>query len=349
MKALEKDRNQRYQTARGLAADVNRFLSGKPVEARPPTWGYRLSKFVKRYKVPVAVASLFLCMLAASSVLAWVLLLNAQRARNDAVLAKDQFQEQKELAEARLARSQQQEKMVASLAEERQRRLYDYNLIAVGAALRQGEQLKTAQLLECLEEQRGWEWNRLWRLSEGGRTLQLSEAPITAYCVSPTKPQMVTIDAAGNYRLCDLDTGEVIMSQAGIGQPGICSFCPDGKLLVLLHTWWTNPAVPGRLEVWEAAAGRKVWEFASESDVFGYGSFSADGKLFAFGGFKQGSGEGTVYLVDLISRKLIWKHPTPHPGSPLPVFAPDGRHVYVTIAGRSSRNYQTSQLAMLEH
>ncbi len=48
MKALEKDRDRRYETADGLAEDVQRYLADEPVEARPPSAGYRLRKFVRR-------------------------------------------------------------------------------------------------------------------------------------------------------------------------------------------------------------------------------------------------------------------------------------------------------------
>ena len=48
MKALEKDRDRRYDTASSLAMDIERYLANEPVEARPPTVGYRLRKFVRR-------------------------------------------------------------------------------------------------------------------------------------------------------------------------------------------------------------------------------------------------------------------------------------------------------------
>jgi aminoglycoside phosphotransferase (APT) family kinase protein len=50
MKALEKDRSQRYETANGLAADVKRYLDNEPVTARPPSRIYRLRKLVRRNK-----------------------------------------------------------------------------------------------------------------------------------------------------------------------------------------------------------------------------------------------------------------------------------------------------------
>ena len=48
MKCLEKDRSRRYETASGLAHDVERFLKDEPVEACPPSAGYRLRKFAQR-------------------------------------------------------------------------------------------------------------------------------------------------------------------------------------------------------------------------------------------------------------------------------------------------------------
>src|SRR6185436_1007701 len=48
MKTLEKDRNRRYETASGFAADVQRYLDDEPVRACPPSVSYRLRKFARR-------------------------------------------------------------------------------------------------------------------------------------------------------------------------------------------------------------------------------------------------------------------------------------------------------------
>ena len=60
MKCLEKSRERRYETVNGLARDIQRYLADEPVEARPPSTGYRLSKFLQRNKGPVLAASLVL-------------------------------------------------------------------------------------------------------------------------------------------------------------------------------------------------------------------------------------------------------------------------------------------------
>ncbi len=60
MKCLQKDRNLRYATANGLAMDIQRYLAGDAVEARPPSFRYRARKFAWRHRVSLGAASLLL-------------------------------------------------------------------------------------------------------------------------------------------------------------------------------------------------------------------------------------------------------------------------------------------------
>jgi len=57
MKALEKDRRRRYETANGLAEDIRRHLADEPVSASPPSTHYRMQKFFKRNRAGVIAAS----------------------------------------------------------------------------------------------------------------------------------------------------------------------------------------------------------------------------------------------------------------------------------------------------
>src|SRR5262249_7215711 len=66
MKALEKDRNRRYETANGFAMDVQRYLADEQVLACPPSAGYRLRKFVRRNKRSLVTAGLLAVMLLAA-------------------------------------------------------------------------------------------------------------------------------------------------------------------------------------------------------------------------------------------------------------------------------------------
>jgi eukaryotic-like serine/threonine-protein kinase len=64
MKCLEKDRGRRYETANGLAMDLQRYLADEPVYASPPSMRYRLGKFARKYRKPVlAVGLIFLALI----------------------------------------------------------------------------------------------------------------------------------------------------------------------------------------------------------------------------------------------------------------------------------------------
>jgi serine/threonine protein kinase len=89
MKALEKDRARRYETANGLARDVERYLQDEPVEACPPTLGYRLRKAYRKNRAAVGVAAAFVSLLTVASVLSASLAVQARSAERVAALERD--------------------------------------------------------------------------------------------------------------------------------------------------------------------------------------------------------------------------------------------------------------------
>lgn len=104
MKALEKERARRYETANGLAADVERYLAHEPVIARPPSGAYRFRKLVRRNRGVFAAGGTLILMLVlgiVASVLEAVRAGRAERARAHAALQAD-AQRQKAEAEAQL-------------------------------------------------------------------------------------------------------------------------------------------------------------------------------------------------------------------------------------------------------
>src|SRR5262249_31606116 len=88
VKALEKSRNQRYESASSFAADVQRYLHDEPVQACPPSLGYRLRKFVKRHRGPVLAAAVVLLALVAGVVGTTLGLVEAWRQRDRAEQAR---------------------------------------------------------------------------------------------------------------------------------------------------------------------------------------------------------------------------------------------------------------------
>jgi tetratricopeptide (TPR) repeat protein len=97
MKALEKDRNRRYESANALAADLQRYLADEPVQACPPSAGYRLRKFARRNRGRlVAGAVLGLALLVGASGIGWTALERAVRrgkAANEQELAMDRVEQ----------------------------------------------------------------------------------------------------------------------------------------------------------------------------------------------------------------------------------------------------------------
>lgn len=106
MKSLEKDRARRYESVSGLSDDIRRYLESEPVSARPPSYSYRVQKFVRKHRGFVTAAALVFIalllgiigtttgMLRADSALA--LANDREKEAND---ARDEEQQQREKAE----------------------------------------------------------------------------------------------------------------------------------------------------------------------------------------------------------------------------------------------------------
>jgi eukaryotic-like serine/threonine-protein kinase len=94
MKCLEKQRERRYETANGLARDVQRYLDGDPVEACPPSASYRLRKFASKHRVGLATAAGITALLAVATAFSTWQAVRAtsaeRRARNEATRATDE-------------------------------------------------------------------------------------------------------------------------------------------------------------------------------------------------------------------------------------------------------------------
>ncbi len=88
MKAVEKDRARRYETANGLAMDVRRYLAGEPVVAAPPSATYQLQKLLRRYRAGLGAAAVIVLLLAAFAVTTTVQNVRVRRERDQAELER---------------------------------------------------------------------------------------------------------------------------------------------------------------------------------------------------------------------------------------------------------------------
>ena len=102
MKALEKDRNRRYETANGLAKDVQRYLCDEPVFACPPTTAYRFRKVLRRHRKKAAIAGAIAAVLMMGVVGTSVGMVRARIALGRAQAAEKLAQERKTAVERAL-------------------------------------------------------------------------------------------------------------------------------------------------------------------------------------------------------------------------------------------------------
>jgi tetratricopeptide (TPR) repeat protein len=101
MKALEKDRARRYETANGLAADIQRYLNNEPVTARPPSNLYRLQKMVRRNKLAFTAAAAVLAALVSGLAVSTWRFLKEREALERAVAAEQAERKLRQEAELR--------------------------------------------------------------------------------------------------------------------------------------------------------------------------------------------------------------------------------------------------------
>jgi serine/threonine protein kinase/WD40 repeat protein len=115
MKALEKDRKRRYETASAFAADVQRFVDHEPVQAHPPSLTYRWGKFVRRHRAGVLAAALVGLALVAGIVgMSWGLI---QATQSEANAINEAKQKEKALTAAHVSQREATDKLWWSLYE----------------------------------------------------------------------------------------------------------------------------------------------------------------------------------------------------------------------------------------
>jgi serine/threonine protein kinase/tetratricopeptide (TPR) repeat protein len=157
MKALEKDRNRRYESANGFAQDVQRYLADEPVLAGRPSAWYRLRKFVRRHRGPVlAAAAVIVALVGGMAATSWGLV-RAERAWH---------------AEAERAEGERQ----AREGEAEQRRLAEANEKRAVAQKQVAEVVRTFLQRDLLRQASAWEQADAL-LQPGGGGFEAKENP----------------------------------------------------------------------------------------------------------------------------------------------------------------------------
>lgn len=137
MKALEKDRNRRYETANGLGLDIQRYLAGEAVLAAPPSRRYRIQKFIGKHRRLVGLAGFAIVLtLLAASVSLW------QAMRATEASRRAQASELKAIQNERAATQAMQAERTARENEQRQRQLAEQQRAEAEQARNEAEQAR---------------------------------------------------------------------------------------------------------------------------------------------------------------------------------------------------------------
>src|SRR5437016_1472870 len=161
MKALEKDRTRRYETANGMAADVKRYLNNEPVVARPPSSAYRFQKAIRRNKLVFGAATAVVAALVAGIAISTWKTVQARKAQRETEAARNN--ERQLRMEAQAAEKKAQEQALAA-----RRTAYSSDMNAVEHALKENNLGRARMFLNRQKPQSGeldlrdWEWRYLW-------------------------------------------------------------------------------------------------------------------------------------------------------------------------------------------
>jgi WD40 repeat protein len=301
MKALEKDRSRRYETANALSRDIQRYLADEVVEARPPSVGYRVSKFVRRHRGQVIAASLVLFALVGGIVGTTLGLFEAQR---QAKIARDETGKTEKALLAEAARVTERDdalgKRDVALGEaktandglnkandELTHRLGVSAMVLASAAYDNRDYRLTAERLDTVPvEQRGWEWRYLKRQLQGGIfTLDGHTSPVAIVAFSPDGTRIVTGGGDQNRpfeaKMWDARTGTHLFDLKGLPPrvQGVnnlvvrVAFSADGKRIVTAGGDRTA-------RVYDARTGALQLELKEPADVR-CAEFSPDGMQIA--------------------------------------------------------------------
>lgn len=305
MKALEKERARRYETASAFAADIERYLRDEPVEACPPSAWYRFRKFARRRKAALLAASgVALFVLAAAGLLA--------------------------VSNVRVSRALQQETATKAELEttliREQRNSYSQRIALANREWSANNLSRMEALLdECPAELRGWEWHYLKRLRYSELHPLRHDSPVLTVAFSPDAKYVATGTLSGDLLLWEAKSGQEFRSwPAHQESTNSVEFSPDGRYLA-------SGGWDGKVKVWEmkkvleGEVSEPILEREHESWVRSV-AFSPDGRRLAVASGRAAKefGEVKIWNMDTGRDELTLDFSTQ---VNCVRFSPDGRQI----------------------
>lgn len=262
MKAIDKDRSRRYQTASALADDLHRHLSGEPVVAAPPSVAYRVRKFARRHRAAVAGASAVACTLVLGIVGTSLGLVAATNSRRDS-------QEQAARAEAESKRAGDAEAAAIRAKDQAEYDAYIANIESAYGALQFNDTTRLlARLQACPPERRNWEWRYLHAASDTSEMALTHPArAVVSTVISRDGSRVLSSCNDGKARLWNPATGVELAAWSGPTRfRGVVAFSPDGSRAIAA-------AEDGQIWVWDSVQLREVTVLKGHSAVVTFAAF----------------------------------------------------------------------------
>jgi WD40 repeat protein len=270
MKALDKDRNRRYDTPTSLARDIERYLDDEPVQACPPSTSYRLKKFARRNKGALTAAALLtgaLVMGVVGLAISNLLVINERNQKTQAL-------EDREIAlgNERAARTD-----VEEAKKELEINLYHQTVALAerhhsAGSIGLAEQLLNSEL--CPPTMRGWEWHYLKGLCRGSVPTLRAESILFSLALSRYGNRVAAGGNDGSVTLWDTHTWQSRRFGAHAGRVSGLAFSGDGGRL------WSAGA-DGSAHLWDASSGQRLTSLGGGGEGINYMALSPDGRLVA--------------------------------------------------------------------
>ncbi len=350
MKCLEKERARRYETANGLARDLQHYLQDEVVEARPPSAGYRLRKLARKHRTALTTAATVVLLLAAGAAVSTWLAVRATRAESTTARALAVAEQNHEEADRQRQQADEQrqkaETQAASLALDIDLKYCEDGDIAVGL-LRLADTLRTipehaTALRECAALNI-LSWGQRFLPAMG--PLNHDGYAVTGALLSPDGRTLLTSGKDGSVRLWDVLTGKPLKT---LGQPPrgrrqgathaeLIQFSKDGSTAVTVHsgqpmTIYGNRGLeaPGGdtvVKLWDLPTGRLRFATPKHPGTLWQVTLSQSGSLLATTCIPSPS-QSTVAFWNAANGRLILK--LGFQGSrPSLDLSPDGKSVLI--------------------